>query len=187
MQRGDLFRLVKEKYETPDSIVDLSRSLLSASNPYVATDDALHEIWSAFPQSCADHVFVLATLRSKQIRPIVLSALEVGFSPDDLKDLLWGLVVLIVRYQLVGKRRTGVLESACAKVASEIYNKEIQTASHFGKSIRAVLPTDEEFQADVLTYAEANGKRVFYILAALEANFGSGDIGYDSGEGQIFI
>ena len=187
VQRGDLFRLIKEKYSTSTRSRELSSSLLSASIPYVATDDPLHEIWSDFPQSCADHIFALTTLRTKQVRPIILSALEIKFTGTDLEQLLWILVVLTVRYQTVGKRRTGVLESACARLAADIYNSQVRTAADVAKSIRAILPSDDEFRTDFLTYSESNGKRAFYILAALETCLRYNSFGYDSAEVRALL
>jgi hypothetical protein len=179
VQRGDLFRLIKDKYNSAESIRELSHALLSASTPYVATDDPVHEIWSGLPQACGDHVFALATLRTKQVRPVILSALEINLRPEDLEQLLWLLVVLTVRYQTVGKRRTGVLEIFCARLAADIYNRQVRSAADVARLIKGILPNDDDFRGDFFNYAESNGKRAFYVLAALEASFGHRGFGYD--------
>ncbi len=180
VQRGDLFRLVKDTFSIPDSVLDLSSSLVEASDPYVAIEEPLHEIWSAFPPPCADHIFALVTLRSKQMRPIILSALQLNFSPQDLQQLLWILVVLTVRHQTVGRRRTGALEIACARLAAEISRKNIRSISEFVRAAKSIMPTDDEFKADFLSYSEPNTRRALYILAALEAHLESKGKGYDT-------
>jgi hypothetical protein len=180
VQRGGLFSLVRDFCSSPSSVVDLSKALLAASEPYIAIEEPLHEIWSQFSATCAEHIATLVLLRNKQIRPVILSALEQHFSSRDLEEILWFLVVLTVRYQTVGRRRAGPLELACARLAPEIADGIARTAVDVIKPLRSIMPTDEEFRADFTSYTESQPKRALYMLSSIEAHLEHKTSGYNS-------
>ena len=62
-----------------------------------------------------------------------------------MESFLWSLIVLTVRYQIVGRRRTGALEINLARLANQIHRGEVKSEEDFWKSVFAITPTDEDF------------------------------------------
>ena len=78
-------------------------------------------------------------------------------------ELLEFLKILTIRYQIVGKRRTGVLEISLASLANKIFEGHINTGKGIWDSVRKIIPTDEEFHEDFLRYSDRKPSRVLYI------------------------
>ena len=85
-----------------------------------------------------------------------------------MEHLLWVLIVLTIRYQVVGQRRTGALEIACARMANSISSGNLTSAKDIEKEIGAILPSDDEFHHDFLHFSDKKASRVLYFLAQLE-------------------
>lgn len=167
IQRASLYTEIKESFQTLDQVRDLSSLLSSSAAPYVATEDSSNPIWSAYDDDCVHYIDVLTLLRSRQVRPIVLAAIRNGFDVEEMRKLLHFLVSLTVRYQTIGRKRTGKLEIECAQAARSISIG----ANSFDvvHQLSHVVPDDEEFAADFLRYSEGISKRAIYILLGLEA------------------
>ena len=169
VQRGDLFRRIRARYTNGSQVLDLAELLAQRARLYSAIDDATHPVWSDYPADCAYCVSVLERLRSRQTRAVRLAALVAKLEADTMTRILQNLVVLTVRYQTVGRRRTGFLEIECAKIAHEIAVATADTTD-ITRWFRHVAPDDEEFHSDFLKYVERNSRRSSYVLAALEAH-----------------
>lgn len=178
VQRGGFFDQVKQRYKDSDQVFRLSNDLALSADPYVALEDPSHEIWSDYSNDCRHYIGVLKRLLSKQVRPVILSALRVQMPEREFEALLRFLLVLTVRYQTVGRRRTGALEINCSRIAATISQRQIVSAKEVASSMSSIMPSDEEFESDFQRYSEGVNKRAHYMLAALEvgARFGSYDI-----------
>lgn len=167
VQTPKLYWNIKKTYGDQKSVVNLVSDLAQGADYYVALDDPKHEIWGFYGSSCKKQVEVLSILGNKQIRAPILSAIK-KYSPDLMEALLWSLIVLTVRYQIVGKRRTGALEIACARMASKISQGEIVSVRAINDEIRSIIPSDEEFYNDFLRFTDKKASRVIYFLIQLE-------------------
>lgn len=170
VQRGRLFTRIKQEFTTEADGEHLTSLLAAASYPYAALEDPTHALWLEMPPACRLHVSALSMLRAKQIRPVVLASVQSGFSHAEIEVVLRLLLTLTVRYQTVGRRRTGALEIACAKMSEEITNGQIRDAEGLLQSIRSVAPADQDFTEDFRRYSEGSAKRARYVLAALEVH-----------------
>lgn len=167
VQIQDLFNLVKSEFRDSKSVLSLVSDLATGVDHYLAVDDPDNEIWNDYGSLCKERMEVLSVLGSRQIRSPILSAL-MSFKPDRLEDLLLTLIIVIIRYQIVGKRRTGLLEIACAKLARSIYVGETKTLDDIWHHFRSLVPSDDEFKSDFLKYAEKKAQRAKYFLGQLE-------------------
>jgi len=167
VQTPKLYGNIKKKYEDPQSVVNLVSDLTKGADYYVALDDPKHEIWRSYGSSCKKQIEILSILGNKQVRAPILSAIE-KYPTDQMEALLRSLILLTVRYQIVGKRRTGVLEIACARMANRISQGEIVSIPDINNEIRAIIPPDEEFYNDFMRFSDKKASRLTYFLIQLE-------------------
>ena len=168
VQRGALFSMIRREYSTENEVLELIESLALQAELYAALLEPSHHVWATYGNSCAGYVAILRDLRARQIRPIILAALTHKISTNDMRVLLHNLVVLTVRYQTVGKRRTGLLEIACAKAAKRLSASPLKTTEAL-LELKALISSDDDFFVDFQRYRERNSKRALHILLAIES------------------
>jgi hypothetical protein len=145
----------------------LSTELSSASERYNALDDPQHEIWSKYGSVSRERIETLMVLGNRQVRIPIMSAIG-RFNAELMAHLLWVLIVVTIRYQVVGRRRTGALEIACARMANSISSGNLGSTKEVEKEISSILPSDEEFHHDFIRFSDKKALRVLYFLAQLE-------------------
>ncbi len=170
IQRGRLFEEWRVKHDglSPANIVKLSDELATAADLFAALDVADHEAWATYSNKTRAFVRALAVLGNQQVRPVMLAALR-QYTPARMERLLGHLETLIVRYQTIGKGRTGLLEIAGARLARGIANGELQSPARVWHEVAALVPKDDDFRIDMTRYTETKHARARYILAELEA------------------
>lgn len=173
IQKVDLFNKIKERYENDAGVEGLIEELADASVKLNAIDDPEHLLWHDYGAFAKDRMVQLITLGSKQVRPVILAALS-NFSPNEVKGLLWYLIVLIVRYQLIGKGRTGRLEVLLGQLSQKISRKEIVDSNVALKEIDQLseigkfIADNDAFYRNFQNHAESNSSRLAYLLSKLE-------------------
>ena len=169
IQRGKLFDEWRVKYSAsiPKQVVELSADLGQAADRFSALEVPDHDTWNECSSACKRAVKSLSILGSRQAWPVMLAALEV-FSPEQMERLLNHLIVLTLRYQTIGRRRTGRLEIASARIAHGISKGELNTPHKVWKEYSTIVPNDEEFAEDFGRWSDIKSARVRYILAELE-------------------
>ena len=169
IQRGKLFTEWRRRYDglTPEKVVTLSSDLTEAAERFSALEVPDHEVWSPYSQPCKRLVKTLSMLGSRQTWPVMLAALE-KFDPNEMERLLEHLVTLTVRYQLVGRRRTGLLEIACARVAHGVFLGELNSPQKVWKEYSQIVPSDTDFLVDFSRWTETKSVKARYALAELE-------------------
>ena len=166
-QLDDLFDDFKRRYNTGTGARELSLDLLEAAEQYAALEVSDDVIWSTHLPKTRKYVGSLKILDSKQVKPIMLSALK-KFTPTEMERLLRLLEVVIVRYQLIGEGRTGALEISCAKLAQEIWMGSVTSATEAVASLNSVLPTDEAFRAAFHRKGDIAVRKALYLLRRIE-------------------
>lgn len=168
VQRGALFTLIRREYSTEDDVLELIETLSVQAELYTALLEPSHHVWAQYGKAAAGLVATLRDLRSRQIRPIILSALSHQIPSDDMVYLLNCLLTLTVRYQTVGKGRTGLLEIGCAKAAKALSASPDKVAESLA-NLQQLIPSNHHFQIDFERYRERNSKRSLQVLLALES------------------
>jgi hypothetical protein len=169
IQRPRLYSSLKKKFNNPALTYHLMEKLFAGSEIYAAIEEPKHQLWQGYSSYTRHLIDVLVLLKSKQTRPIIFACVNVSNVKSELMEsVLWILVVLTIRFQTIGKRRQGILEKQCAKIAQEISAKGEIELSHIQSEVQKILPDDEEFLNDFVRYEELNMKRALYFLASLE-------------------
>ena len=167
IQKPYLFQSLKKTHDSPNKAIDLSKDMLAASEQYAAIENAEDPVWAPFSRQVRQHIRSLRLLSSSQVHPVILAALD-RFDVGEVERLLRLLEVLIVRYQLIGGGRTGLLEISCARLAKAIFEQKITTAASSFGDIADIYPKDNEFKDAFSRKIERTNNKAQYLLTALE-------------------
>jgi uncharacterized protein with ParB-like and HNH nuclease domain len=169
IQKSRLYASLKNKFQNPNEVFDLASELEYGSGIYSAIEEPKHEFWNQYSPFCRHLLTSLKLLKSKQTRPILYACINhKNIQNLDLEKVLWILLVLTVRFQTIGRKRQGILEKTCARVAKSISDKESVDIPLIQAEISEILPTDEEFYQDFKSYKEINKMKSLYFLSTLE-------------------
>ena len=162
IQRGRLFEEWRLKYGalSPEEVVTLSAELDQAADRVSALEVPDHDTWNSYSSACKRAVKSLSILGSHQTWPVMLAALE-AFDIQQMERLLHHLIILTVRYQTIGRRRTGRLEIASARIAHGISRGSLDTPHKVWKEYASIVPDDEEFSEDFRRWSENKSAREF--------------------------
>lgn len=169
IQRGRLFEEWRVKYGglNPAQVMTLSAELNQAADRFSALEAPDHDVWNLYGSGCKRALKSLSLLGSRQMWPVLLAALE-EFDANEMERLLNHLIVLTVRYQTVGRRRTGLLEIASARVARGVFTGELNSPHKVWKEFSQLVPNNNEFLQDFGRWSSGDPARARYILAELE-------------------
>lgn len=168
IQRGRLFEEWRLRYGRTDvDVVALSDELATSADLFSALDVSDHEIWSGYSNQTRRLVRALGLLGNQQVRPVMLAAIR-SYTPERMERLLEHLTTLTVRYQTVGKGRTGLLEIACARLARGIADGSLKSPERVWSEISHLVQGDDDFRQSFRRYTESNASRARYILTELE-------------------
>ena len=167
IQRGRLFKELRNTYQSRKQVLAIAKELATVAEKYSNLEVADADLWRPYSDAAHESISALEKLGGRQTHPILLAAIEV-FKPDEMEKLLRHLVVLIMRYQLVGRGRTGRLEIQAANIAKGIYSKTLKSANAVWGEIKPLVPNDEEFKEDFARYEDTKPERVRWLLRQLE-------------------
>ncbi len=178
IQRGKLFQEWRKRFDalSPTKVLKLTTELITSANRFAALDSSEDDVWSKYSPELRTAIAELSLLGNRQMRPIILAAIE-HFSSTQFEKLVQQLVVATIRYQNVGKLRTGALETSAAKTAKAIADKKATTASAAWKELKSIVPNDEDFKLAFARYSESTAKVAKYVLRALELEARARDTG----------
>ena len=167
IQRGRLFHELKKRFRTSSQVVSLSGELAELADTYANLEVADSDLWKGYSAATRDAIRALAILGGRQTHPILLAALA-RFDAGDVEKVVRYLVTLIVRYQLVGRGRTGLLEIRAASVSVGIYSKKLTSPKGVWNELKSLLSSEAEFEEDFRRYEESKAARARWILRELE-------------------
>jgi Protein of unknown function DUF262/Protein of unknown function (DUF1524) len=170
IQKGRLFEEWRGRYDVPaGQIVALSEELARNAEWYAALATSDHDVWADHTGETRRLVRVLAILGSQQMQPVMLAALRSdAFNVDRMETLLRYLVTLTVRYQTIGKGRTGRLEITGARVAYEIATGSVRSPAAAWRLFSGLVPAEEDFRTEFARFVEPKAPRARYLLSELE-------------------
>jgi hypothetical protein len=162
-----IFPSLRANFKALDSVKSLSKDLCATSEQYEGLYVPDSKIWAGYSKAAKEHIPVLKDLGSKQISPILVSALGV-FDSQEMEKLLNLMETLLVRFQLIVGGRTGLLEISCAKLAKKMYDHKISKANQAFKEVEDIFPSDTTFRDAFRIKIERNSKKAGLLLKKLE-------------------
>lgn len=175
IQKALLFRSLREKYPDHESAVKLVHDIRVDSALIAAVDDPRDPFWNDFPSYVRSHVSILNVLGSKQIRPVVLSAIH-KLSMPLFDQVLWHLIVAVVRFQIIGKGRTGVVERVFGRVCRAISEGALGTEASLVEMLSELRVEDADFVESFRFHTDSKPARYTYLLWEIEKNLGNHDV-----------
>jgi hypothetical protein len=166
----DLFENVKSRVDEGGNSLQLLNDLANTSSYFAALHDPAHEIWAEYSPKCREHIQTLNLLGANQVKPIIFSAIKL-FNAKEMARLLWVLIVLAVRSQIVGRRSVGRLSRYCGSIANEIYRGDLKTSESVLNQLQDLIVPDEVFYNDFLSFGELKASRAAYFLLELESTY----------------
>lgn len=167
IQKLELFNNIRRAYRGAKKVEKLAEELATDAARFYALEDPEHELWidvgALGRQLVADQIVI----GSKQVRPVVLAAMR-AFNSKELRRTLWALIVLVLRYQVIGRGRTGILEKQLGNVCELIHAGEISKAADLYKHASRILAETSTFEADFKRLRETKSRRVLYCLLEME-------------------
>jgi hypothetical protein len=118
IQKLQLFDKLRVEYPEQAGAERLIGELAVASERFVALDDPEHELWKPFGSICRQHIADLKILGNRQSRPLILAAMS-HFEKSEFEQFLWLLIVTVVRYQIISRGRTGIMEKQFSELAKK--------------------------------------------------------------------
>jgi hypothetical protein len=167
IQRGRLFKELKKKYHVKSDVLSLSQELANTADIYGMLEISDGDVWGQYSFQAQENVKALSLLGAKQTHPILLAAIT-RFDRNEIEKLLGYLVTVILRYQLIGRGRTGKLEIQSASTAQRIFSGELKSAQAAFESLKSLLQEENEFIEDFRRYEDSKANRVRWILRELE-------------------
>lgn len=167
IQKALLFKALRERYSDQGAAIALINDLRQDSALIGAVDDPRNPFWNDFPDQVRSHVAVLSILGSKQARPVILAAIHHLTMPL-FGIVLWHLIVAIIRYQIIGRGRTGVVERVFGRLCRSIADGSIDSEGNLIRVFDELHVSDDDFLEGFCFHSESKPSRYFYFLWELE-------------------
>lgn len=163
----ELFDEIKERAPNKTNAMELLSKLHASAELYVALLNPMHTAWIGYTDRTRRNLMTLVSFNVKQIRPILLAALE-RFPKKEVESVLRLAVSWSVRLLATGEQGTGMVESGYGKAAQRITNGEIKDAHDLALNLTSTVPADDAFESAFATMQVAKGSAARYFLRALE-------------------
>ncbi len=168
IRKERLFKLIRDRIETPPQVFGLLDALEKRSELYAALADANHEYWQDRP-GARPHIRDLILFRARQVTPVLFAAWE-QFSPDDFDRVLKLAGIVSFRY-LVSGRNPNALEPVYHEAAKAILDGSASRPRAVFAHLRPVYVDDGAFANSFAVYSinpRGRKKLLKYILCRLE-------------------
>lgn len=171
--KSQLFRSMRKGVTNPKTAVAFVRDLSKASKLYAAFSVPGHSQWDDYDQRTRDNLETLNLLDAQQALPILMAAAE-KFTETEFGKLTDYLVVMAIRYNLIGEQRTGVLSNYYVEIPKKIRSGEIIRASKVAREVRSIYPTDDDFREAFTTKVLRDSRKARYLLMEIERHASGG-------------
>ncbi len=167
-----LFKLVRERVQTPQQVFALIDALESRAELFAALSDPTHGYWIDLPDA-RQYVRELTLFRVRQMMPVLFAAWE-HLAPDNFVRVLRMISIISFRYTVVSALNPNELESIYHSAARAIIEKRATLPSEIFALLKPIYVPDHKFMNDFASLSiPTNGQRkkvVKYILTKLESH-----------------
>jgi len=167
IQAGRLFRDIRDKTGTLSAVVELANDLSKLSFVYAALSGSNDPLWEDHSENLRRNIRNLDVLGAIQCYPVLLAAYE-KLDSDDFEKTVWIMLVMAIRYSLIGGLRTGALEIRYAELAHKITREEISRAGAIVRALRDLYPSDPDFVTKFANKEVHVAKHSRFLLHELE-------------------
>jgi hypothetical protein len=166
IQKDKIFRKMVERYSDAPGVVLLLEQLTEDLKVLQALEEFDSSLWSDYPQRVRDYLYFINVISAKQVRPVLLSAYR-AFSQNDFSALLSDIITSVVRFQIIGRQRTGIVEKVFGRICSGIADGTICSNQEIRPIIKELYVEDDLFLDEFAAHDEVKLPRLHYLLSAL--------------------
>lgn len=167
VREKDLYADIKKRISNQAQAVNFTRELERNAHIYAAIVNSSDAFWNKYGDTCRKHMEILSTLRMIQIRPLILSVLDM-FNETEVKKTIKNLVSWSVRFLIHGGLGTGAIESNNCRAALAIRNKSILNTAKLYGYLKTIIPNDAQFKTAFTISSVSKAFLARYYLRALE-------------------
>lgn len=165
ISKSQIFKGVKESYQTRADVQELLRQMLLDAKILSALSDTNSSFWDEYPADVRDLVYLLRSLDSKQARSVLVAIFREIREHATIRHFVWMISVALVRFQLIGKGRTGVVEKVFGRLCELISRGGAISQLRFQQSIAELFIDDEQFSDAFRKHRDKKLVRVGTLLA----------------------
>lgn len=163
VQKHALFEKIKNQYEEAGSALSLIDQLRVDAEIISAMDDYRDSFWDQWPEEVRLGVKTIKVLESKQLRPIMISAI-LKWDREDVAQLIKELITVVVRFQIIGQGRTGIVERVFGRLCQAIFSGNLTNASEARSALSELMVEDSHFINAFASHTESKPGRLIYLL-----------------------
>jgi len=166
VRERDLYREMKRLFASQSAVLRLMTELRDAADNYAAISSVDHPTWKEYGTSLRKDLESLQLFGLSQFRPLLLAALDT-LKEDEIPKLIHMIVVVSMRYSIIGSLGTGNIEKAYSDAAIGVRDKNAKTAAKIFALLKGIYPDDSRFEADFAQKEISKAKLARYVLAAV--------------------
>ncbi|MCC6458043.1 MAG: DUF262 domain-containing protein [Caldilineaceae bacterium] len=167
VRESQVYEAVQEMARSSHQVISLLTTLEHLANLYVAIHNPEHEKWNSYPDNVRRSIEVLNMFNIRPMRPLML-AIASKFSSNGAADAFKYLIVLCVRLLIAGTTRSTSVELPLATTANKIQTEEITSVAEVKRSLKDVMPSNEQFRQAFEIATVSNARLARYYLRSLE-------------------
>ncbi len=167
LRDADVFDKVQGIVRSEQAAVTFSATLEDLSHIYVATFNPEHERWNSYPDATRRAIEVFNLFNIRPMRSLIL-AVAAKMDPNEAALVYKFLISLGVRLIIASSTRTSSVELPLAETAKRVFEEDIVTAARVREALRALTPTDTEFQNKFKDAKVSNARLARYYLRSLQ-------------------
>lgn len=168
-RQADLFKTIRGQITDRQAVFQLLRNMEDDLDTYLALSSPESSGW---PQEDQEHVRILKTFRVRQPFPLLLAAHR-RFDASDFSGLLRAIVVISLRYNVIGTLSTAEQERLYNSIAERLAKGELDRLNPTLHAMRSIYVDDRAFHAafaerSIRSTDTRNDRVVRFLLSALE-------------------
>ncbi len=161
-----LYKEMKLKFSNQSRVLELMSELRDAADRYTALSNVDHPIWKGYSTALRRDLETLQLFGLSQFRPLMLAGLD-KLKDDQIEKLVRMIVVLSMRFSIIGTLGTGNIEKAYSDAAISIRSGKADTPAKVFGTLKSIYPDDNRFEADFYQRAIGKAKLARYILGEI--------------------
>jgi hypothetical protein len=180
-RQADLFKTIRQRVTDREAVFQLLRGMEEDLDTYLALSSPEASEWSADDKVLAS---TLKTFRVRQPFALLLAARRV-FDAADFTGLLRAIMVISLRYNVIGAYSTAEQERTYNAVAERVAKDDLDGLGQTLQTMRSIYVEDKAFRAafadKAIRITDARNNRVVpFILCALERHLSGQDYSFTS-------
>jgi hypothetical protein len=166
IRERDLFKELRKKFPNANSVLNLMKDLVSASDKYSAIASIDHSFWAGYSTESQKNLEALQLFNISQFKPLLLAAMETCDQPT-VEKIIRVILVVSMRYSIIGSLGTGNIEKAYSDSAINVRNGTSNSAAKVFGNLKSIYLNDADFEQIFAKKTITKAKLARFVLASI--------------------